>query len=146
MPIVVRDHGFKREELNESNFVDLEDARKSDKESLAVELPNCEDPQSVKPLFPKIEIIRIKFPNFGDGRGFSLAGKLRELGYAGRLRAAGYVISDQYAIARRSGFDEVEIDEALAARQPETQWISKSKWKAHFYQDRLVKVNPDSVG
>lgn len=82
-------------------------------------------------------MIRIAFPSFADGRGFTLARVLRMHGYAGRLRAHGHVIADQYAMARRSGFDEVEIDDALAARQPERQWRSRADWRAHDHQARL---------
>jgi len=35
-------------------------------------------------LLPGAELIRINFPSFGDGRGFTLARRLRDLGYAGR--------------------------------------------------------------
>jgi uncharacterized protein (DUF934 family) len=59
------------------------------------------------------------------------------MGFEGRLRARGHVIADQYAMARRSGFDEVEIDDALATRQPEAQWLARANWKAHDYQSRL---------
>jgi uncharacterized protein (DUF934 family) len=59
------------------------------------------------------------------------------MGYAGRLRAAGHVIADQYTMARRSGFDEVEIPDALAARQPEAQWMFRADWRAHDYQARV---------
>jgi uncharacterized protein (DUF934 family) len=81
--------------------------------------------------------IRVAFPSFADGRGFTIARELRRAGYAGRLRAAGHVVADQYAMARRSGFDEVEIDDALAARQPEAQWLARAEWRAHDYQGRL---------
>ncbi len=82
-------------------------------------------------------LVRITFGSFADGRGFTLARRLRAAGYSGRLRAAGKVIADQYAMARRSGFDEVEIDGDIAARQPEDQWLARSDWKAHDYQARL---------
>ena len=82
-------------------------------------------------------LIRIRFASFADGRGFTLARRLRLQGYKGRLRAAGHVIADQYAMARRAGFDEVEIDESLAARQPEDQWQARADWQAHNYQARL---------
>ena len=59
------------------------------------------------------------------------------MGYNGRLRAKGHVIADQYAMARRAGFDEVEIDDDLAARQPEDQWLARADWQAHDYQSRL---------
>lgn len=84
-----------------------------------------------------VEAIRIVFPKFSDGRGFTLARRLRALGFRGRLRAAGHLIADQYAMARRSGFDEVEIDDALAERQPESQWLARANWRAHDYRSRL---------
>jgi uncharacterized protein (DUF934 family) len=82
-------------------------------------------------------MIRIHFPSFADGRGFTLARQLRQMGYTGRLRAYGHVLADQYAMARRSGFDEVAIDDDLAARQPEDQWLARANWQAHDYQARL---------
>ncbi|MPL73072.1 hypothetical protein SDC9_18865 [bioreactor metagenome] len=84
-------------------------------------------------------LVRIAFPSFADGRGFTLARRLRAAGYAGRLRAAGHVIADQYAMARRSGFDEVEISEALAERQGAEQWLVRANWRAHDYRARLQR-------
>ena len=85
----------------------------------------------------EVVLIRVAFPSFADGRGFTIARQLRLMGYQGRLRAAGHVIADQYAMARRSGFDEVEISSDLAARQPEAQWLARANWRAHDYQSRL---------
>ena len=82
-------------------------------------------------------LIRIDFPTSADGRGFTLARMLRLRGYRGRLRAHGHVLSDQYAMARRVGFDEVEVPDALAARQPEADWAARADWRAHNYQARL---------
>ncbi|MEX0301892.1 MAG: DUF934 domain-containing protein [Leisingera sp.] len=84
-----------------------------------------------------VELVRISFPSFADGRGFTLARQLRLKGYEGRLRAFGHVIADQYAMARRSGFDEVELSDELAARQPEDQWLARANWQDHSYQARL---------
>jgi len=84
-----------------------------------------------------VEMIRVDFPSAADGRGFSIAQRLRLAGYAGRLRARGHVIADQYAMARRAGFDEVEISDDLAQRQPEDQWLFRAKWQEHDYQARL---------
>ena len=83
------------------------------------------------------QMIRIDFPSFADGRGFTLARRLRLMGYLGHLRAQGHVLADQYAMARRSGFDDVQIDADLAARQPEEQWTARADWQAHHYQARL---------
>jgi uncharacterized protein (DUF934 family) len=84
-----------------------------------------------------IELVRVHFPSFADGRGFTLARQLRLDGYQGRLRAVGHVLADQYAMARRQGFDEVEISEDLAARQPEDQWLARANWQDHNYQARM---------
>ena len=40
-------------------------------------------------------------------------------------------------MARRAGFDEVEISDDLATRQPEDQWLARANWQAHDYQARL---------
>ena len=93
-------------------------------------------------------LVRIAFPSFADGRGFSLARVLRMRGYAGRLRAHGHVIADQYAMARRAGFDEVEIPDDLAARQPEAQWLARAAWRAFDHQARLrapLPARPDML-
>ena len=89
---------------------------------LSVELPGDADPAILAGRLDDIVRIRIRFASYGDGRGFSLARGLREQGYAGHLRAAGHLISDQFRHALQSGFDDVEIHEALALRQPEEDW------------------------
>ena len=83
------------------------------------------------------QIVRIDFPSFADGRGFTLARRLRQMGFTGHLRAKGHVLADQYAMARRSGFDDVEIDRALATRQPEDQWLDRANWQKHDLRSRL---------
>ncbi|MGR3434926.1 MAG: DUF934 domain-containing protein [Shimia sp.] len=105
--------------------------------STALDLASDTDPSALEGRLAQVEAIRIDFPTFADGRGFTLAAILRRMGFAGRLRAKGHVLADQYAMARRSGFDEVEIDDALAARQPEAQWLVRADWRAHDYQSRL---------
>ena len=89
------------------------------------------------PDLSTVRLIRVDYPSFADGRGFSIARALRRAGYTGRLRAAGHVLADQYAMARRAGFDEVEIDATLAARQPEEHWIFRANWHAHDPRARL---------
>ena len=83
-------------------------------------------------------MIAIDFPSMTDGRGFSLARLLRELGYPGRLRATGGLIADQYAMARRVGFDEVQIPAALAVRQPADQWRARADWRDWDHRSRLA--------
>lgn len=95
------------------------------------------DPRVLDGQLQGVTAIRIAFASFADGRGFTLAARLRRMGYAGRLRAQGHVIADQYAMARRAGFDEVEIDATLAARQPQAQWLARANWQGHDYRARL---------
>lgn len=83
-------------------------------------------------------LIAVEFPSTVDGRGFSLARRLRALGYEGKLRATGRLIADQYAMARRVGFDEVEIDADLAKRQPQEQWLARADWKKWDHRSRLA--------
>ena len=103
---------------------------------VALDLASDSDPNSVE-LAPSIEMIRIDFPSSADGRGFTIARALRLRGYQGRLRAKGHLLADQYAMARRSGFDEVEVNAEIAARQPADQWLFRADWQAHDYQSRL---------
>ncbi|WP_120717553.1 DUF934 domain-containing protein [Tsuneonella amylolytica] len=110
---------------------------------LAVDLPNDADAEILAARFADIALVRIPFPVYGDGRGFSLARQLREMGYRGRLRASGYVISDQFRHALQCGFDEVEIDDALAARQPEPDW-QLHDWPS--YREKLAGEVIDATG
>lgn len=102
----------------------------------ALDLASDVQPEDIA-LTPALRMIRIDFPSSADGRGFTIARALRLRGYTGRLRAKGHVLADQYAMARRSGFDEVEIDDALATRQPVEQWQARAGWQQHNYQTRL---------
>lgn len=81
--------------------------------------------------------ITITFADFADGRGFTMARGLRNKGYRGALRAKGYLLADQYAMARRSGFDDIEISDALAARQPQDHWIFRADWRQNDHRSRL---------
>lgn len=137
MSVIITDQGFTSEDWK-FGFTQLDQLPANDATpALAVDLSSDVDPSALAERLDAIDLIRVDFPSFADGRGFTIARNLRRLGFAGRLRARGHVIADQYAMARRSGFDEVEIDEALAARQPEDQWLQRAKWQTHDYQARL---------
>jgi uncharacterized protein (DUF934 family) len=63
----------------------------------------AEDLQNDVAKFP---VIAVDFPKFGDGRGYSIAYRLRaRLGYRGELRAIGDVLRDQLFYMQRAGFD-----------------------------------------
>ncbi|WP_222611707.1 DUF934 domain-containing protein [Paracoccus aurantiacus] len=119
-PVIVRDSGFAADDFT-GEILDLESDTNLDEANVN---------------FREAELIRIAFPSFTDGRGFTIARRLRMAGYKGRLRAHGHVIADQFPMARRSGFDEVEIDADLARRQPWELW-KRSSEVAPSYLTRL---------
>lgn len=127
MSVIIQDSGFVAEDFT-GEWLDL--GSDTDPSTLA--------------QFSGAQAIRIDFPSFADGRGFTLAKMLRLAGFTGRLRANGHVIADQYAMARRSGFDEVSISDELAARQPSEQWLARADWQAHDYQARVRRSSTAS--
>ena len=122
MSVIVRDDGFHAEDYTGDAVLDI---------------AQDTQPDALPKSFEGIELIRVTFPAFSDGRGFTLGKLLGQYGYTGRLRAKGPVISDQYAMARRSGFDEVEIPDDLAARQPAGEWVFRADWRDHDYRSQL---------
>ncbi len=134
MAVIVRDDGFHPEDWT-GGAVPLSGGLAANAE--AVDVASSDDVAALTAHLGRLQMIRVDFPKSADGRGFTLARRLRQMGYVGRLRARGHVLADQYAMARRAGFDEVEISDALAARQPEAQWLARADWRAHDYQARL---------
>lgn len=99
-----------------------------------IEVANTTTPESLVPYFAGLDLIAIAFPAYADGRGFSLARRLRRLGFRGTLRAVGPLIADQFAYALACGFDELELPEASAARQPASHWASAAAAFSATYQ------------
>ncbi len=91
---------------------------------LGVHLPNDIEPGAVASWFGRLSLISIDFPSFADGRGFSIGQRLRALGYEGRLRASGPLISDQFDFLLACGFDEVLLPDDVADRQPPEHWTT----------------------
>lgn len=54
--------------------------------------------------------VGIRFPKFSDGRGFSVAARLREGGYAGELHAMGAISQDLVFHLRRVGFTHFHLE------------------------------------
>jgi len=133
MTVIVTDTGFAPDDWTDG-FVTLDDAAN---DVVALDVASDTDPDELIDRLGSAKLVRVDFPSSADGRGFTIARILRLKGYTGRLRAKGHVLADQYAMARRSGFDEVEIDDALATRQPEDQWLARADWQDHNYQARL---------
>ncbi len=123
MPQLIDRTGFVNEDASADLPVVAHDALAEAPEGpVAVDLANDADPAALSGDFDRIALIRVAFPKSADGRGFSVARQLRMLGYKGRLRAVGHVLSDQFRNALRVGFDEIEIPSELATRQTEEHW------------------------
>ena len=55
-------------------------------------------------------LVAVDFPKFTDGRGYTVAQRLRtQLGWSGPLRAVGDILPDQSFYLRRCGFDELDV-------------------------------------
>ncbi len=102
--------------------------------SLGVEVSNDTDLALLDPWMRHLQLVSVGFPKSSDGRGFSMAARLRRHGYRGELRASGHLIADQYALAKGCGFDSVEISEDQAARQPEAHWAEAERSMSLAYQ------------
>lgn len=97
------------------------------------------EPTDITPDLSHFGVIAVYFPNFGDGRGYSLARLLRERhGYTGEIRAIGDVLRDQLFYLARCGFDAFVIRadrdaaEALASLADFTE----------VYQAAVLQPNP----
>ena len=132
MSVIVNDHGFQPVATTAS--VTLAEIATHQG---TLDLAQTDDPALVLPYLGTLKLIRIAFPAFNDGRAFTIARRLRMAGFKGHLRAVGPVIADLFAMARRVGFDDVEIPDDLAARQPQAQWLARADWRAHDYLARL---------
>ncbi|QCO57788.1 DUF934 domain-containing protein (plasmid) [Pseudorhodobacter turbinis] len=135
MSVLIRDNGFSAEDW-ENGFTDNPQTNSGDS-GPGLDLAADADLSVLQGRLDDFGLIRVDFASFADGRGFTLARQLRRMGYTKRLRARGPLIADQYAMARRSGFDEVEIPKEQAERQPEQSWLFRADWQANDYQSRL---------
>ena len=69
-----------------------------------------DDPDHLAPDCPALPLIAIEFPQFTDGRGYSIARILRERhGFGGELRAIGDVLRDQLYYLAQCGFDAFAV-------------------------------------
>ncbi|MBU2981712.1 DUF934 domain-containing protein [Lentibacter algarum] len=135
MITLVRDDGFHREDWPHGFTENRREI--SGENGSGLDLDASADPAELQGRLLNVGMIRVRFDSFADGRVFTIARQLRLMGYTGRLRVAGPLLADQYAMARRVGFDEAEISAEHAERQPEASWIFRADWQNNNYQARL---------
>lgn len=71
----------------------------------SVRIEAGDDVRQLGPVLDRVRLVEIDFPKFRDGRGFSSARILREMGYTGEIKATGDVLVDLIWFMRRCGFD-----------------------------------------
>ena len=82
MTVIVNDHDFAPEDTG----------------AIAADLSSDFDPKGITAELLKQRSIRITLDSFADGRGFTLAARLRQSGYRGHLRLAGHVLLLNYQL------------------------------------------------
>lgn len=80
------------------------------------------DPLSLAELNLAIDKLAVDFNGVADGRGFSQAKAVRDIGYQGSLYAAGYINPDQLSLAFQTGFDGVLVSAVRWADYGEDVW------------------------
>ena len=71
----------------------------------SVRIEAGDDVRRLASVLDRVRLVEVDFPRFRDGRGFSSARVLREMGYSGEIKATGDVLVDLVYFMRRCGFD-----------------------------------------
>jgi len=79
-------------------------------DAASVRLEAGDDVRRLAPVLDRVRLVEVDFPKFRDGRGFSSARILREMGYTGEIKATGDVLVDLVFFMRRCGFDSFAPD------------------------------------
>ena len=75
-------------------------------------LAPADDPAELAGAVAELPVIAVDFPQFADGRGYSIGRLLRErYGFAGELRAIGDVLRDQLYPLEQVGFNAFSLQE-----------------------------------
>jgi phosphoadenosine phosphosulfate reductase len=84
---------------------------------LGLRLEPGEDIAALAGDLARFAVVAVNFPKFSDGRGYSIAHRLRvDAGFAGELRAIGEILFDQIPLLTRAGFDAFEINDPATLR------------------------------
>jgi uncharacterized protein (DUF934 family) len=97
----------------------------------SVRIEAGDDVRRLAPQLDRVRLVEIDFPRFRDGRGFSSARILREMGYTGEIKATGDVLVDLIFFMRRCGFDSFAPDHPF---DPETMEQALNRYE-FVYQD-----------
>ena len=140
--IIITNKGFSNDDWIDRSVIEptnilSDNLREEELKKTCLKLRNDFQVETLKSFLPYLNAISIEFPSEKDGRGFSLARRLRQLGYLGTLRATGHVIVDHYRHAIQSGFNQIAIPANLAKRMPEPYWQQQIDRFTPSYQEKL---------
>lgn len=102
---------------------------------LGAVLSNTDNDEDVEVYLPHLSLVVLPFPAFADGRSYSIARQIRNLGYTGELRATGNVLPDQLQMMLQVGFSSFEV----ADRFPLAMWQKAGKQMSLAYQRGLYR-------
>ena len=147
--VIITNKGFSNDDWIDRSVIEptnilSDNLREEELKKTCLKLRNDFQVETLKSFLPYLNAISIEFPSEKDGRGFSLARRLRQLGYLGVLRATGHVMVDQYRHATQSGFNQIAISSKLAKRMPEPYWQQQIDGFTPSYQEKLQSGSTNS--
>lgn len=103
----------------------------SDGRRVGVRLEAGDEVETLAYDLPRVALVALDFPKFGDGRSFSNARILRErYGYKGQVRAVGDVLREQAGFMVRVGFDAFEPADGASSNE----WQAATQRYRHVFQ------------
>ncbi len=102
---------------------------------IGVRAPNTVRAEELRPYLNRISLIILSFPAFNDGRSYSQAGQIRELGFRGELRAIGNVLPDQAQYMKQVGIDSFEVTDRFTLET----WQKATRQMSLAYQRGLYR-------
>jgi len=125
-----------------ARFQEHGDRLLSEGRSVGVRLESHEEVEALAYDLPRLSVVALAFPKFGDGRAYTSARLLRDrYGFKGEIRAVGDVLREQAGFMVRCGFDAFEPADGST---PE-DWEKAAHRFRHVYQRSIDSRTPAFV-
>ena len=109
---------------------------------VGLRLESHEEVEALAYDLPRLSVVALAFPKFGDGRAYSYARLLRgRFEYRGELRAVGDVLREQAGFMIRCGFDAFEPADGSTLED----WERATHRFRHVYQRSTDRRTPAFV-
>lgn len=109
---------------------------------VGLRLESHEEVEALAYDLPRLSVVALAFPKFGDGRAYSHARLLRgRFEYRGELRAVGDVLREQAGFMLRCGFDAFEPADGSTLED----WERATHRFRHVYQRSTDRRTPAFV-